>query len=151
VGDIFSGDVRNWQSVSGPDEAIVVVRKILGWSPDFFRRKVLGDREFAAEAVKVEHTEEVVAEVSRQPWAVGFSDLEKSIPAQDQIRLLRLVDDTSGEDATYAMRRPLFFFTRADSPQVQAFVDFVLGSDAQAKTFEVGLYPAQEADSVPDR
>lgn len=96
-----------------------------------------------------EHTAEVVAEVARQPWAISFSDLEESIPAQDRIRLLRLVDDTSGGDATYALSRPLFFYIRADAPQAEAFVDFVLGSEAQAKTYEVALYPEQDADSAP--
>jgi phosphate transport system substrate-binding protein len=143
LADVFSGAVRNWESVGGPDQAIVVVRKESGWSPEFFRSRILGDREFGADAMIVDSKEETVAEVGVRPWSIGFTGLAESLPAQDQVRLLRLVNDTSDEDATYALSRPLFFYTLADSQVVEPFLEFVLGDEAQEQVLGTGLYPAE--------
>jgi phosphate transport system substrate-binding protein len=143
LAEVFSGAVGNWESVGGPDQPIVVVRKETGWSPDFFRRQILGDREFGADAVIAGSKEEIVAEVGDRPWSIGFTGLAESIPAQDRVRLLKLVGDASGRDATYALSRPLFFYTRADSRIVEPFLEYVVGSEAQEQVLGTGLYPLE--------
>jgi phosphate transport system substrate-binding protein len=148
LAEIFSGDTRNWQTAGGPDEAIIVVRKDSGWSPDFFRRRVMGDREFIGDSVMVDSKEGVVAEVSGRPWSIGVTGMPEAIPALDRINLIRLVSDGSDEDSTYALSRPLFFFTIDDAPPVQQFLDFVVGERAQEMIMASGLYPAQQADSM---
>lgn len=145
---IFSGEIRNWQTVGGPDEPIIVVRKNSGWSPDFFRRRVMGDREFIEDSVMVDSKEGVVAEVSVRPWSIGVTGMPEALPALDQIGLLRLVSDNSGEDSTFALSRPLFFFSIEDLPTVQHFLEFVVGDQAQGLIMETGLYPAQQVDAM---
>jgi phosphate transport system substrate-binding protein len=145
---IFSGEVRNWQTVGGPDEPIIVVRKDSGWSPDFFRRRVMGEKEFIEDSVMVDSKEGVVSEVSVRPWAIGVTGMPEAIPALDRIGVVRLVSDDSDEDSTFALSRPLFFFTREDLPTVQHFLEFVVGDDAQGLITETGLYPAQMVDAM---
>jgi phosphate transport system substrate-binding protein len=143
LAEVFSGALRNWESVGGPNQPVVVVRKETGWSPDFFRRTILGDREFGADAVIADSKEGIVAEVGDRPWSIGFTGLAASIPAQDRVRLLKLVDDASGGDTTYALSRPLFFYTRADSRIVEPFLEYVVGSEAQEQVLGTGLYPLE--------
>lgn len=148
---IFSGDTRNWRALGGPDEPIVVVRKDSGWSPEFFRLRVMKDREFYEDAVIVDSKEAVVAEVSGRPWSIGVTGMPEAIPALDRISLIRLTRGGSDEDATYALSRPLFFFTIGRSAPVQRFLDFVSGDGAQEMIMESGLYPAGQADSMSSK
>jgi len=50
--------------------------------------------------------------------------MPEAIPALDRISLIRLVSGDSDEDSTYALSRPLFFYTTDDLPWV--FVAFCL-------------------------
>jgi len=145
---VFSGDVRNWKVVGGPDEVITVVRKDSGWSPEFFRKRVMEDREFVADSVMVDSKEGVVSEVSGRPWSIGVTGMPEAIPALDRIGLIRLVSGGSDEDSTYALSRPLFFFTIENSEATKAFLKFVAGSKAQSLIAEFGLYPAKQLDPM---
>jgi phosphate transport system substrate-binding protein len=150
VAEIFAGEVLSWKAVGGPDEPIVVVRKDSGWSPDFFRRRIMGDKEFVDESVMVDSKEGVVAEVSNRPWSIGVTGMPEAIPALDRISLIRLDSDTSDEDSTYALSRPLFFFTTKDSSPVRNFLDFVVGEKAQEMIVDTGFYPAHQADAMSE-
>ena len=148
LAEVFSGDVTKWKTVGGPDEPIIVVRKDSGWSPEFFRRRVMEDREFVADSVMVDSKEDVVAEVSDRPWSIGVTGMPDAIPALDRIALIRLVSGGSDEDSTYALSRPLFFFTVENSEPAKHFLDFVAGEEAQNMTVDLGLYPAQQLDPM---
>jgi len=148
LAEIFSGGILSWQAVGGPDEPIIVVRKDSGWSPDFFRRRIMGDKEFVDDSVMVGSKEDVVAEVSSRPWSIGVTGMPEAIPALDRINLIRLDSDDSNKDSTYALSRPLFFFTIEDSPPVRKFLDYVVGEKAQEMIVDTGFYPAYQADAM---
>lgn len=148
LAEIFSGDVRSWASVGGPDEPIVVVRKDSGWSPEFFRMRVMENREFVADSVIVDSKEGVVAEVADRSWSIGVSGMPEVIPALDRIRLIRLVGGKSDEDSTYALSRPLFYFSVENSAVAEPFLDFVMGKKAQKMIIDFGLYPARQLDPM---
>ena len=148
LAEIFSGDVRSWKSVGGPDEPIIVVRKDSGWSPEFFRMRVMENKEFVADSVMVDSKEGVVAEVADRPWSIGVTGMPEAIPALDRIHLIRLVSGDSDEDSTYALSRPLFFFSVENSAPTQHFLEFVAGEKAQKMIIDFGLYPAQQLDPM---
>lgn len=150
LAEIFSGDILNWKAVGGPEEAIVVVRKDSGWSPDFFRRRIMGDKEFVVDSVMVDSKEGVVAEVSSRPWSIGVTGMPEAIPALDRISLMRLDSEDSDKDSTYALSRPLFFFTIENRPPVRRFLDYVLTKEAQEMIIDTGFYPAHQADAMSE-
>jgi phosphate transport system substrate-binding protein len=150
LAEIFSGDIRNWKAVGGPEEAIVVVRKDSGWSPDFFRRRIMGNKEFVEDSVMVDSKADVVAEVSNRPWSIGVTGMPEAIPALDRISLMRLDSGESDKDSTYALSRPLFFFTIEDNSSVREFLDYVVGDEAQEMIIDTGFYPAQQADAMSE-
>ena len=61
---------------------------------------------------------------------------------------MRLTSEISDEDSTYALSRPLFFYTAEDSPSLQPFLDFVKTTGAQDLIAETGMYPARQADAM---
>ncbi len=150
LAEIFSGEVLSWREVGGPDEPIVVVRKDSGWSPDFFRRRIMGDKEFVGDSVMVDSKEGVVAEVSNRPWSIGVTGMPEAIPALDRISLVRLDSDDSNQDSTYALSRPLFFFTVEDNPPIRKFLEYVTGKKAQKMIVDTGFYPAHQADAMSE-
>ena len=150
VAEIFAGEVLSWQAVGGPDEPIIVVRKDSGWSPDFFRRRIMGDKEFVEDSVMVDSKEGVLAEVSKRPWSIGVTGMPEAIPALDRISLIRLDSKDSSKDSTYALSRPLFFFTVEDSPPLRKFLKYVLGEKAQEMIVDTGFYPAHQADAMSE-
>ncbi len=148
LAEVFSGEIRNWKEIGGPDEMITVVRKTSGWSPEFFRRRIMGDSEYASESLIVDSKEEIVDEVGKRIWSIGVTGMPDALPALDQIRLMRLTGKTSEEDSTYALSRPLYFYTTGDSPTLQSFTEYVLSSEAQDLIVETGLYPARQTDTM---
>jgi phosphate transport system substrate-binding protein len=150
LAEIFSGEIESWLAVGGPDEPITVVRKDSGWSPDFFRRRIMGDREFVEESVMVDSKEGVVTEVSSRPRSIGVTGMPEAIPALDRINLVRLDSDDSTKDSTYALSRPLFFFIVQDTARLRNFVDYVLEDQAQEMIVDTGFYPAHQADAMSE-
>lgn len=150
LAEIFSGKVLSWKEVGGPDEPIVVVRKDSGWSPDFFRRRIMGDKEFVDDSVMVDSKEGVVAEVSSRPWSIGVTGMPEAIPALDLISLVRLDSDDSGQDSTYALSRPLFFFTIDDKTPIRKSLEYVTGKKAQKMIVDTGFYPVHQADAMSE-
>lgn len=148
LADVFSGEIRNWREIGGPDEQITVIRKTSGWSPDFFRQRIMGDKVFVVEGVIVDSKEEVVAEVARRTWSIGVSGMPEAMPSLDKINLLRLTSENSDEDSTYALSRPLFFYTAEDSSLLAPFLEFVMTSTAQEQIVETGIYPAGQTDAM---
>jgi phosphate transport system substrate-binding protein len=150
LAEIFSGEVKSWQAVGGSDEPIIVVRKDSGWSPDFFRERIMGDKEFVEDSVMVDSKEGVVAEVSSRTWSIGVTGMPEAIPALDRISLIRLDSDDSDQDSTYALSRPLFLFTIEDTPTIQKFLDYVLTDKSQEMIVDTGFYPAHQADAMSE-
>lgn len=150
LAQVFAGEIRNWSKIGGPDEPITVVRKTSGWSPEFFHRRIMGDKDFVIEGVIVDSKEEVVAEVAQRAWSIGVSGMPEAIPALDRINLVRLTSENSDEDSTYALSRPLFFYTAEPSVSLQPFLEFVATDEAQNLITETGMYPAGQADAMEE-
>jgi ABC-type phosphate transport system substrate-binding protein len=96
----------------------------------------------------VESKEDVVTEVSRRTWAIGVTGMPEAIPALDRVQLVRLVDEGHTEVSTYALSRPLFFFTVEDSARVRQFLEFVTDKKAQEIIQDTGFYPAHQVDAI---
>ncbi len=151
--DIFTGNITNWQEVGGPDAPIV--RVLPGADSDTrqaFQQQMIGPDATINEdgAVLVANDNEVLAAVTRQPNAIGFTAVPASPQAQNQLAALAQTEnwavvDTSlmaaksltvdqavpGSDA-YPLRRPINLVTGANlSPATQAWIDFIYSPAGQ--------------------
>lgn len=125
---IFTGEVRNWKDLGGPDlqiEPLVVApgsatRKV-------FREVVLGNRDFVG-ARQVTPDAQIVDTIANRQGAVGaisFSFLKdrtdiRAIPVDGEVPSVTNFD--------YPIARPLYLLWRDRDPEVEAFVEWS-GSD----------------------
>jgi phosphate transport system substrate-binding protein len=150
LAEIFSEPETNWQTYGGPDHPIIVVRKDSGWSPGFFRDRIMGGRDFTSTAIIADSKEAVVSEVGDRPWAIGFTGMPEAIPALDRVALVRIVSGTSNSDATYALSRPLYFYSIEGTASIEPFLAYTVGPEAQGMIIETGFYPADQSDAVAE-
>jgi phosphate transport system substrate-binding protein len=150
LAEVFSEPDTNWQTYGGPDHPITVVRKDSGWSPGFFRDRIMEGREFTSTAIVVDSKEAVVAEVGSRPWAIGFTGMPEAIPALDRVALVRIVSDTSNSEATYALSRPLYLYSIEGTRSIEPFLAYAVGPEAQEMIVETGFYPADQSDAVAE-
>lgn len=74
--DLFTGKVKSWKEVGGPDVKVVVVfgDKIPGTNK-FFAKKVMDDAEFSKDKVTTGSAPEVIAKVKSTPGSIGLSPM----------------------------------------------------------------------------
>lgn len=106
----------------------------------------------ASNAQMSEDDNVLVQGIQGSPYAVGFFGYAYYAENADTLRILSLdgvePNDTSVEDGSYALARPLFMYTTADilseKPQVAAFVHFYL-TYVNEEIVDVGYFPASES------
>jgi phosphate transport system substrate-binding protein len=150
IAGVFAGEIQNWQALGGPEETITVVRKESGWSPSFFQNRVMAGKPYLGTGLIVNSKKDIIKEVSQRPWAIGVTGMLEAMPALDRINLLRLECDSSVGNSTYALSRPLFFYSTGDSAAVQAFLKHVTSAEAQQSIIKTGFYPAVQADPLEE-
>ena len=137
--------------LGGPDQAIVVVRKETGWSPRFFQDRVLRGEPYLGGGVIVESKAAILNGVSERPWAIGIVGLPEALPALDRIKLLRIKSDTSEDESTYALSRPMYLYSTGQASETtESFVEFVNSDEAQQSIGATGYFPAQQLDPLED-
>jgi len=146
---IFTGGVKNWKEVGGPEGAIIMYgRDNSSGTFEFFREHVLEKADFAANVQGMPGTAAVVHAVSKDPKGIGYggaaygkgvkfvavrkSDTAKAVePLSAAIR--------SGE---YPIARYLYFYSvKKPEGLMKQFVDWVLSPDGQKVVEGVGYFP----------
>lgn len=130
---IFTGTVRNWQEVGGPDLAVQpFIVGAQSATREVFRRAVLDGAEYA-DCREVGRDREIIADVGSSAGGVGqisFSFLNGSDNAR--VRVVAV----GGEKATvtnfdYPIARPLYLLWREGNPAIDAFVDWSRSREGQ--------------------
>lgn len=136
---VFSGEVKNWSEVGGPNRPIhLYARNDESGTYDTFKDLVLKDSPLA-KAERFEDSAELEAVVARDPDGVGFVGL----PYVKTTRALAISDGTSApleptrfsiKTENYPLSRRLFLYTSADpgNPAVKDFIAFALSGPGQA-------------------
>lgn len=152
---IFTGDIRRWSEVGGPDREIAVhTRDIESGTCLWLRDHVMGGRPFADSARTVSTTAMMTAMVSRDPRSIGYGGIAYSPGAQ----IIRIAPG-DGEEAIwpnernvmsreYPLSRPLQFYLNSTtmSQATEDFLRFVLDVDGQEIVRRVGYYPLDPLD-----
>lgn len=129
---IFTGKIKNWSEVGGPDLAIkpFVVKKGSA-TRKVFRKVILGEADYAGTKV-ITPDAKIVTTVARDKGAIGqisfaFLSGNKDVKPLD-------VDGQKAtvENAAYPITRPLNIVTNgAPSGDVAAFLDWALSAEGQ--------------------
>lgn len=133
---LFTGRVRNWKDVGGPDapvELVSVDTTVGSGTTDFFREEVLEGATFAPTTVQ-NFPPDIIKYMSSRPHSISFGTL--SVEARG-VRFLPVdgVAPTPAQvrSAEYPLSRPLLLVTReVPGGQLQAFLDFAVSPEGQA-------------------
>ena len=147
---------RTWQDVRPEWPAEPILRFTPGTESgtfDFFVEVVLGNDEeaiLAAENIQLSEDDNVLARgVEQSPFAVGFFGFAYYLENEELLRAVAIEgvepNETSAEDGTYPLARPLFVYTApsvlAEKPQVAAFLIYYL-THVNEEILSVGYFPA---------
>jgi phosphate transport system substrate-binding protein len=156
ISAIYSGAVNNWSQVGGEDRPIVrLSRETNSGTHVYFLEQVLrkGDAEdntlFSMDTLLLPSSEGITAEVRQNPNAIGYDGLgyvteEVKVVAVapregDAFMLPSAATVNSGE---YPIARDLYMYTAGEpSDRIQAYLDWIIGEQAQAIVTELGFVP----------
>ncbi|MGB9004352.1 MAG: phosphate ABC transporter substrate-binding protein [Candidatus Aminicenantales bacterium] len=141
---IFSGEVRNWRVLGGPDREIdVVTREEGSGTRAAFQELVMGQERIFKGAIVQDSNGTVREIVAGNPNSIGYISLGL---VSDRVKALRLDGVAAGEEAirkkAYLLVRPFLFVTKGPpGGPARAFIDFVLSEEGQALVKKEGLIP----------
>ena len=155
---IYSGQITNWREVDGEDWPIVLLsRETNSGTHVYFLENVLrlGKKDdqtlFSPDTLLMPSSEGISAEVRQNPNAIGYDGLGYVTP---DLKTLAVAVDAGQpyvfptietvNDKSYPIARDLYMYTHgAPAGVVKAYLDWVLGPEAQKIVAELGFVPAQ--------
>ena len=149
VCDIYSGKVRSWQPLGGPDSAIgVLTRPPTEVDPEVIRAKVSCFKELKeAETAKVmARGGDMAKGLADTPYAIGMTSMTVVEQSGGKVKALTLngvaptpEHVTSGR---YFLTRDFFFVIKGEpTPSIKKFLDFVLSPDGDRVILANGAVP----------
>jgi phosphate transport system substrate-binding protein len=161
ISRLFSGDIKNWNEIGGPDFPVsVFARDGNSGSWDSFKSMILKPtkRQLTIEAKRYESSQELSDKVAVTPGAIGFIGL----PYVRRSKVIAVAADASSlpvypttftvgtED--YPLSRRLYFYLPANSENVFAhqFVEFAVANEGQKTVENSGLVSQNILASKPN-
>jgi phosphate transport system substrate-binding protein len=150
---IFTGKIKNWKEVGGPDARIVVYsRENSSGTYEFFKDKVLKGRDFVASAQTMPGTAAVLQAVAKDKNGIGYGGAAYGSGAKH----LAIKKD-AGSPAVepneetvvggiYPIWRYLYVYVNPalDKGEIAAYLNWIRSDAGQAIVKEVGYYPLPE-------
>jgi phosphate transport system substrate-binding protein len=156
LSDIYSGKITNWKELGGEDRPIVrLSRESNSGTHVYFLEEVvrLGDKKnktlFSASTLLLPSSEVIVNEVRQNPNAIGYDGLGY-IP--EDLKIIAVAEKPGDpyvlpaiatvNDKSYPIARDLYIYTPGEPDgAVRAYIDWILGPEAQAIVAEQGFVP----------
>ena len=148
--DIFTGKIKNWKDVGGPDAPITVYsRENSSGTYEFFKEHVLKGHDFAASAQTMPGTAVIVQSVMKDKNAIGYGGAAYG----GSCKLLAIKKDENSPaiapteetvvNGTYPIWRHLYVYLNPakDKGEIAAYLNWIRSEDGQKYTKEVGYYP----------
>lgn len=152
VKDIYTGKVKNWSEVGGPDlQVVAITRDNSSGTYTYFKEEVLDDEEYRADALTEPSNGNIVKNVGQTEGAIGYVGLAY---LNDSVVALGIASEDGGayvkpsvatvQDGSYPISRPLFMYTNGEPADVlKAFIDYAVSADGQKIVEEIGFIPQQ--------
>ena len=145
VRSVFSGNIRNWKNLGGPDKTInVVTREEGSGTRGAFQEMVMKEERIFKGAIVQDSNGTVREIVAGDPDSIGYISLGL---VNDKVKAIRLEGITPSYkeimEKRYKLIRPFLFVTEGPpGPAALDFIHFVLSRKAQEMVRHDGLIPA---------
>lgn len=148
---MFTGQIRNWHEVGGVQHDIfVLARTASSGTSALFRHRVLAGENYGESVQQMPTNTAIVAEVTNQPAAIGYSGLEAVQAAHGRVKVVALQATSNSlpvfptraaiRSGSYPLARALHFYTAGEpSGQVRDFIDFCRGPQGQKLVAKAGF------------
>ena len=150
VGDIFTGKIKNWKQVGGPDAPITVYsRENSSGTYEFFKEHVLKGKDFAASAQTMPGTAAIVQAVVKDKNGIGYggaayggSSKLLAIKKDENSPAITPTEETV-VNGTYPIWRHLFIYLdpAKDKGETAAYLNWIRSDDGQKYVKDIGYYP----------
>ena len=145
---IYSGTIKNWKEVGGPDAAIILYgRENSSGTYEFFKEHVLDKADFPSNTQTLQGTAAIVSAIGKDTKGIGYGGAAYTAAG---VKPLKLAGEKGGamvpttenvKDNSYALSRNLYFYLRQQpSGTLKTYIDWVLGPEGQAAVTEAGEY-----------
>jgi len=143
--DIFSGKIKNWKELGGPDHKLYPVDREQGDSSrKILSKHVPGFKEIQSVGKVFYTTPETAEAIGLHEFTFGFVPL--SIALEHNLHILSLDGQVATTEnvksGTYTLLTPFFLIlSKQSGPLARRFVDFVFTPDARELMVNNGVYP----------
>ncbi len=135
IAKIYTGEIRNWKELGGPDQAIVIIsRDTNSGTYETFETKVLEGKKITPKAEYANSNGAIRQRVMSTPAAIGYVGIAfiegvKALTVNDVPVSIETV-----LNGKYPIARPLFMYTNGRPQQGTPLYDFInLGNTAEGK------------------
>jgi phosphate transport system substrate-binding protein len=147
---IYTGKIKNWKEIGGPDEAIKLYgRENSSGTYVFFQENVVkGD--YAASCQTLPGTAAVVNAVNHDKYGIGYGGAAYSKGVKQC--LVKKDDKTPGyapgaetiKNGTYPISRYLYMYLRnRPTGEMKNYIDWILGPEGQKLVVDQGYFPVK--------
>jgi len=150
VGDIFTGKIKNWKEVGGPDAPITVYsRENSSGTYEFFKEHVLKGKDFVASAQTMPGTAAIVQAVLKDKNSIGYGGAAYG----GNSKLLNIKKDENSPaiapteenvmTGTYPIWRHLYVYVNPnlDKGEIAAYLNWIRSDAGQKYVKDIGYYP----------
>jgi phosphate transport system substrate-binding protein len=158
ISDLYSGKLTDWAQVGGnPGPVVLLSRETNSGTHVYFLEEVVrlgrsDDRTlFSPDTLLLPSSEGITSEVRQNPYALGYDGLGYVTPdvkvvavaaAPGQPYIAPSAESVNREQDRYPIARDLYMYTAGEpAGAVRAYLDWILGPDAQAIVKELGFVP----------
>ncbi len=147
---LFTGKLKNWKEVGGPDAPVTLYsRENSSGTYEFFKEHVLGGKDFAASAQTMPGTASVLQAVAKDKLGIGYGGIAYGAGAKH----LKIKKDASSpaieptietvQNETYPIWRHLFIYVNPalDKGDVAAYLKWMRTAEGQKVVNDVGYFP----------
>ena len=150
VGDIFTGKIKNWKEVGGPDAPITVYsRENSSGTYEFFKEHILKGKDFAASAQTMPGTAAIVQAIVKDKNGIGYGGAAYG----GNSKLLSIKKDENSPaiapteenvmTGTYPIWRHLYVYVNPalDKGELAAYMNWIRSDEGQKYVKDIGYYP----------
>jgi phosphate transport system substrate-binding protein len=147
---IFTGKIKNWKELGGPNGPIVVYsRENSSGTYEFFKEHVLRGADFAASAQTMPGTAALVQAVAKDKTGIGYGGAAYA----GGIKQLKVKKDASSPGiapteenivkGTYPIWRFLYVYVNPalDKNEIASYLNWIRGDEGQRVVKDVGYFP----------